>query len=147
MLFLLKISILYFWYSREGEGCTCVMTSGDLRTTCGSPEIELRFSGLAMSTFTLAGYLSGTREPLWYFLASEGHSRGSRERNTSWNLGTKSGLCSVMTVHMAMGKTFTFKTPVSHFKMKTEMNEHRGFLQRQEQNCKLRRWILKCFGH
>lgn len=71
---------------------------------------------LAVSTSTLAGCLSGTREPLWYFLASEGHSRGNREGNTGWDLGAKSGLYPVMTMLTAMARPFLSRPQPPIFK-------------------------------
>lgn len=80
--------------------------------------MELRLSGLATSTLTLTGLArSLAQENLlyWYFLASGRPQQGEQRRgNTHWSLGTKSGLCCVMTVCTAMGKTLTLKPPASY---------------------------------
>jgi hypothetical protein len=62
------------------------------------------------------GYLSGPREPSLWALPSKWRpqQREQRRGNTHWNLGTKSGLNCVMTMHTTTGKTFTVKLLVSY---------------------------------
>lgn len=67
------------------EGCTCVMTYGDLRTTCGSQFWDwIQVLRLGNKHIYTHWAISLAQENLLYghFPASEDHSRGNREGGT-----------------------------------------------------------------